>query len=170
MNNVLTEQLLLDVVKERELAGFGTEGRIPMKIKVGDWVKIACLDNTVAKVTQIDERGVHVYIGKLMQNLYTGDFIKCLTKLPIKFKGFEVKQVFYGSWGFADGVSEHRKIIQGNSHAKFFTEVVDETKKLFIGHVGKPYAIKSEPMTIIQARDWLELQYATLLAKARGLV
>jgi hypothetical protein len=133
-------------------------------IKVGDWVSN---DGVVMRVSSmcdydkyacwVDDNGVQ-------------EFTNIAKKLPIKFKGFEVKQECYGSWGFADGVSERRKIIQGNSHAKFFTEIVDETMKLFIGHVGKPYAIKSDPMPISQARDWLELQYATLIAKARGLV
>ena len=127
-------------------------------IKVGDWVKYKSTGE-IARVRVVDN-------DKYINGVCIDDCIK----LPIKFKGFEVKQECYGSWGFADGVSEHRKIIQGDSHAKFFTEAVDETMKLFIGHVGKPYAIKSDPMPIIQARDWLELQYATMLAKARGLV
>ncbi len=142
-------------------------------IKAGNWVNVIInvedgkvVHNRIAKCH-------HVWNGLVYY--FNGDRIvyaieENVEKLPVKFKGFEVKQVFYGSWGFADGVSEHRKIIQGNSHAKFFTESVDETMKLFIGHVGKPHSIKSNPMPIIQARDWLELQYATLIAKARNLI
>ena len=138
-----------------------------MKIKVGDWVKV---EDKIGKVAHVYSPSSEWVAVKLDGVGIIDVRINTVTKLPIKFKGFEVKQECYGSWGFADGVSEHRKIIQGDSHAKFFTEAVDETMKLFIGHVGKPYAIKSDPMPIIQARDWLELQYATMLAKARGLV
>ncbi len=134
-------------------------------IKVGDWVKIACLDNTVAKVTQIDERGVHVYIGKLMQNLYTGDFIKCLTKLPFKFKGFNVLFRTDGDREVWDCYRTVKEI--GTIH---FICIFDSIQ-FYTG-----YKIKYEKFidvnlpTAEEAELWLELQYATLTAKARGMV
>ena len=133
-------------------------------IKIGDWVKVECLDNTVARVTQIDERGVHVYIGKLMQNLYTGEFIKYLTKLPIKFKGFEIVLQPAGDQLRWD-------IVRAPRGGSIHISCVVVNGKFHVGmNPSKGKYICNDFSTIEEARDWLELQYATLIAKARGLV
>ena len=135
-----------------------------MKIKVGDWVKVECLENAVARVTQIDERGISVYIGKLMQNLYTGGFIKYLTKLPIRFNEFEIVLQPAGDQLRWDCARAPR-----GGHIHFVCVVVDGRFHIGIDPSKGKY-ICNNFLTLEEARDWLELQYATILAKARNLI
>ena len=139
-----------------------------MKLTVGDWVKVECLENAVARVTQIDERGVHVYIGKLMQNLYTVDFIKYLTKLPIKFKGFEVlERVEISDTRY---VKETDKMYHFTATPSKSSTLIRVFISLFVDG-NWAYVVNScSKETFEQAKDWLELQYATMIAKARGMV
>ena len=130
-------------------------------IKVGDWVKREHADG-IARVISIEEDMAVLYTG----GVQSCEYLEELTKLPIKFKGFSLRN------DMRTGVSEVRRI-KGMKHPYWFYAYGEE------GNVYawyKPYTYKSEPedskkhLTADQARDWLELQYATMLAKARGLV
>jgi len=134
-----------------------------MKIKVGDWVKVECLENTIGRVTKIDNLGVHVYIGKPIIRLYTGDFIKYLIKLPIKFKPFEINrnlQVYE-----TRVIKGHKYPIQFMSTDNNFAAFSYCKKGVMFGTIGSRQCVTRD-----QAKDWLELQYATMIAKERGLI
>lgn len=131
-------------------------------IKVGDWVKC---EGKIGEVVHVYLRENTAWVGVMFSVGCMDDVQKdLLTKLPIKFKGFEIVLQPAGDqlrWDIARaprGGSIHISCVVVNG--KF--------------HVGmnpsKGKYICNEFSTIEEARDWLELQYATLLAKARGLV
>ena len=153
MNNLLTEQLVLDVVKEREWAGFGTEGRKPM-IKVGDWVKYKSTGE-IARVRVVDN-------DKYINGVSIDDCIK----LPIKFKGFKVIPPVFENM---DSIDEFRFVNRIKYH---FTVGLFFERYYASWFCVKDFTCNKTAgfTTIEQAKNWLELQYATMLAKARGMV
>lgn len=131
-------------------------------IKVGDWVKREHADG-IARVISIEEDMAVLYTG----GVQSCEYLEELTKLPIKFKGFEVDK---------HGQVYHLRFCKSIGKTYQFVAVDDDD--VFVAIFGKWYGPKTLSSaeghktftTITQARDWLELQYATMIAKARGLV
>lgn len=134
-----------------------------MKIKTGDWVKHE--DKKVGKV-------IHVYGGEnngwagVMFSVGCMDDVQmhAITKLPIKFKPFDIVLQPAGDQLRWDCARAPR-----GGHIHFACVVIDG--KFHIGiNPSKGKYICADFQTIEQAKDWLELQYATMIAKARGMV
>ena len=128
-------------------------------IKVGDWVKV---EQTVGRV-------VHVYspteewVAVKLDGVGIIDVrINTVTKLPIKFNGFNIVMDYAGNW---DCYRNTKSI--GKIHFVCIKKGVEYFTGFKIPH--KSFVIKY-CNTVNDAKDWLELQYAKLLAKAMGLV
>ena len=91
-----------------------------------------------------------------------------LEKLPIKFKGFEVLEgVEISDTRY---VKETDKMYHFSATPSKSSTLIRVFIRLFVDG-NWAYVVNScSKETIEQAKDWLELQYATLTAKARGLV
>lgn len=147
-----------------------------MKIKVGDWVKVNN-KGIVGKVTLVKpNKYIEYYGNKMLKNVVflnnqtVKNYETELTKLHINFKPFEI--IFSGEEVYQyihevrvlpnhQGTITFRAIKlygDGDCEVVYFTD----------GHTKT--TCPSICTTIDQARDWLELQYATLLAKARWFV
>ena len=140
-----------------------------MKIKVGDWVKHE--DKKVGKV-------IHVYGGEnngwagVMFSVGCMDDVQmhALTKLPIKFKPFQIKQ---GEEDIAYIIEETRVLHKNTRAIKFKAVQIHEGGlcEVILHTDGKTQTRwEKNSKTIEQAKDWLELQYATMIAKARSLI
>ena len=129
-------------------------------IKIGDWVKVNKF-NRVVKVISINANILWYYLDDAKMFAVEDD----LTKLPIKFNGFNVLFRTDGDREVWDCYRTVKEI--GTIH---FICIFDSIQ-FYTG-----YKIKYEKFidvnlqTAEEAELWLELQYATLLAKARGLV
>ena len=128
-------------------------------IKVGDWVKV---EQTVGRV-------VHVYspteewVAVKLDDVGIIDVrINTVTKLPIKFKGFNIVMDYAGNWDCYRNTKSIGKIhfVCIKKGAEYFTGFKVPHESFVIKYCN----------TVNDAKDWLELQYATMLAKARGLV
>ena len=136
-------------------------------IKVGDWVKVNN-KGIVGKVTSIEpNKYIEHYGNRMLKNVVflnnqtVKNYETELTKLHINFKPFEINS----------NVCELRRI-KGNEHNILFIayETNYEVYASCQEYVDDSKVHSSYFPTIDQAKDWLELQYATLIAKARGLV
>ncbi len=139
-------------------------------IKVGDWVKV-----------ENEKRIHHGMIGRVKEKhnsewyvqfepLSKFEFSICKTedlqKLPIKFKGFKVIPPVFENM---DSIDEFRFVNRIKYH---FTVGLFFERYYASWFCVKDFTCNKTAgfTTIDQARDWLELQYATMIAKARGLV
>lgn len=128
-------------------------------IKVGDWV------NWKGMVTRV------LSIQDDMSELYTGNGQRCeyaenLQKLPIKFKPFEINkhgQVYVCR--YCKSIGKTYQFVATNYNGNFLACFMGY-KRGYLSLTEK----NKEFTTIDKAKDWLELQYATLIAKARGMV
>ena len=129
-------------------------------IKVGDWVKC---EGKIGKVVHVYLRENTAWVGVMFSVGCMDDVQKyLLTKLPIKFKGFNVVLDYAGNWV----CYRHTKIL-----GKIHVVCIKKGSQFFTGfHVSHGMMVSRYFPTIEQAKNWLELQYATILAKARGLV
>lgn len=145
-----------------------------MKIKVGDWVKVEN-EGTIGKITLVEpNKYIEHYGNKMLKNVVFIDnqtikrYERELTKLPIKFKGFEIVIDNSEPWEGSSSWGTYRKI-KGIGSIHFVC--IEEGTQYFTGFkVPHEKFVTKHFTTPDQARDWLELQYATMLAKARGLV
>ena len=130
-------------------------------IKVGDWVKREHAEG-IARVISIEEDMAVLYTG----GVQSCEYLEELTKLPIKFKGFEIVLKFKEKGVYGWSCFRYNK----NIGVTYFQ--CAEIWEIYCVNIGiSDEECKFEAFrTIDQARDWLELQYATMLAKARGLV
>ena len=125
-------------------------------IKVGDWVQYKSTGE-IARVRVVDN-----------DRYINGVCIDDCIKLPIKFSEFEV----------LEGVEIiDTRYVKETDKMYNFTATPSKSSTLirvFIRLIvdgNWAYVVNScSKETFDQARDWLELQYATLLAKARGMV
>ena len=125
-------------------------------IKVGDWVTYKSTGEIV-RVRVVDN-------DKYINGVCIDDCIK----LPIKFKGFEV----------LEGVEIiDTRYIKETDKMYHFTATPSKSSSLIRVFISLfvdgnwAYVVNScSKETFEQAKDWLELQYATMLAKARGLI
>ena len=132
-------------------------------IKIGDWVKLNKF-NRVVKVISINANILWYYLDDAKMFAVED----ALTKLPIKFKGFEVLEgVEISDTGY---VKETDNMFHFSATPSENGSFIHVFVRLFVnGNWG--YVINScSKETIEQAKDWLELQYATLIAKARELI
>ena len=142
-----------------------------MKIKVGDWV------NVIINVE--DGKVVHNRIAKCHNHrnglvyYFNGDRIvyaieENVEKLPIKFKGFEVLEgveIIDTRYVKETGKTYHFSATPSKS-----STLIRVFIRLFVDG-NWAYVVNScSKETITKAKDWLELQYATLLAKERSLI
>ena len=130
-------------------------------IKVGDWVKREHADG-IARVISIEEDMAVLYTG----GVQSCEYLEELTKLPIKFKGFKVIPPVFENM---DSIDEFRFVNRIKYH---FTVGLFFERYYASWFCVKDFTCNKTAgfTTIDQAHDWLELQYATMLAKARGLV
>lgn len=134
-------------------------------IKVGDWVKREHADG-IARVISIEEDMAVLYTG----GVQSCEYLEELTKLPIKFKGFESHE---GGTGLYDFVAEQRVFAKGDETATFHALKTHGNDMCHDVYFVKGFHLYPCPLdfhTIEEAKDWLEHQYATMIAKARGLV
>ena len=126
-------------------------------IKVGDWVKREHADG-IARVISIEEDMAVLYTG----GVQSCEYLEELTKLPIKFKGFNIVMDYAGNWDCYRNTKSIGKIhfVCIKKGAEYFTGFKVPHESFVIKYCN----------TVNDAKDWLELQYATMLAKARGLV
>lgn len=138
-----------------------------MKIKVGDWVSNDGVVMRVSSICDYDKYACWVDDNGVQE------FTNIAKKLPIKFKGFEI----YIGGCYA------RRTVDGTTYV-FTTDQEEARTSAYVYAVNKRMYPTKRVMfkkyleqlqhedfrTIDQAKDWLELQYATMLAKARGLV
>ncbi len=131
-----------------------------MKIKVGDWVKWT---DEVVKVTHIYGEPNQIWYTIFSNNGTTTVPSEALEKLPISFKPLNIgtkqkcHELRWDSYRKVKGI--------GNVHLV----CIEEHYNIFVGiKIPHESIVVTHVDTIAQARDWLELQYATLLAKARG--
>ena len=138
-----------------------------MKIKVGDLVnqrgrvmRVVDTCDYDKEACWVDDEGIHEYTS-------------VAKKLPIKFKEFEI----YIGGCYA------RRTVDGITYV-FTTDQEEARTSAYVYEVKKRMYPTKRVMfkkyleqlqhedfrTIDQAKDWLELQYATMIAKARGLV
>ena len=120
-------------------------------IKVGDWVKYKSTGE-IGKVRVVDN-------DKYINGVCIDDCIK----LPVRFKGFKLNK---------NGQVNELRRIRGYEHAVQFVCTDDGFAAYSYFKVGTLFMSmgNKECGTPDQAKDWLELQYATLIAKARGMV
>ena len=125
-------------------------------IKVGDWVQHKSTGE-IARVRVVDN-------DKYINGVRIDDCIK----LPIKFKGFEV----------LEGVEiVDTRYVKETDKKYHFTATPSKSSTLIRVFISLfvdgnwAYVVNScSKETFEQAKDWLELQYATLISKARGLI
>ena len=126
--------------------------------KAGDWVLI---DGRVGRVTRgstPDDFHTWIEVDGVMQ------VVSDVEKLPIKFKGFDIVLQPAGDQLRWD-------IVRAPRGGSIHIACVDVNGKFHVGmNPSKGKYICNDFFTIEQAKNWLELQYATLLAKARRLV
>ena len=125
-----------------------------MKIKVGDWVKREHADG-IARVISIEEDMAVLYTG----GVQSCEYLEELTKLPIKFKGFDIVD------GKIETTKRYSKLYKQTLFF-IYDERIHLAMIIGINFIGLWKFVDTPE----QARDWLELQYATMLAKARGLI
>ena len=137
-------------------------------IKVGDWVKVNKF-NRVVKVISMNANILWYYLDDAKMFAVEDD----LTKLPIKFKGFEIYIGGCYAKRTVDGITYVFTTDQEEARTSAYVYEVKKrmypTKRVMF----KKYLeqLQHEDFrTIDQAKDWLELQYATMLTNARGLV
>ncbi len=132
-------------------------------IKIGDWVKVNKF-NRVVKVISINANILWYYLDDAKMFAVED----ALTKLPIKFKGFEVLEgVEISDTRY---VKETDKMYHFSATSSKSSPLIRVFVRLFVDG-NWAYVVNScSKNTIEQAKDWLELQYATMLAKSRGLV
>ena len=119
-------------------------------IKVGDWMKYKSTGE-IAKACVVDN-----------DKFINGVCIDDCTKLPIKFKGFEIVLGYARNWECYRNTKSIGKI-----HFVCIQEGVEYFTGFKVPH--ESFVIKY-CNTIPQSELWIEFQYATMLAKARGLV
>jgi len=128
-------------------------------IKVGDWVLI---DGRVGRVTR----------GSTPDDFHTwievdgvSEVVRDVEKLPIKFKALDIGSKVADKFKW-----ECYRTQKGVGNIHFIC--IQEGKNYFVTGFKVPNDkfLSSNCTTIDQAKAWLELQYATMLAKARGLV
>ena len=123
-------------------------------IKVGDWVTYKSTGE-IARVRVVDN-----------DRYINGVCIDDCIKLPIKFKGFEFNEALFNGkprWRYTEvnnkigrTVFQYGLTKQGRYIATYCN--------LKLGSCGQSFH------TIEEAKDWLELQYATMIAKERRLI
>lgn len=123
-------------------------------IKVGDWVKREHADG-IARVISIEEDMAVLYTG----GVQSCEYLEELTKLPLKFKGFDIVD------GKIETTKRYSKLYKQTLFF-IYDERIHLAMIIGINFIGLWKFVDTPE----QARDWLELQYATLIAKARGLV
>ena len=127
-------------------------------IKVGDWVKYKSTGE-IARARVVDN-------DKYINGVCIDDCIK----LPIKFKPFQIKQ---GEEDIAYIIEETRVLHKNTRAIKFKAVQIHEGGlcEVILHTDGKTQTRwEKNSKTIEQAKDWLELQYATMIVEARGLV
>lgn len=125
-------------------------------IKVGDWVTYKSTGE-IARVRVVDN-----------DRYINGVCIDDCIKLPIKFSEFEV----------LEGVEIiDTRYVKETDKMYHFTATPSKSSTLIRVFISLfvdgnwAYVVNScSKETIEEAKDWLELQYATMLAKARGLI
>ena len=133
-------------------------------IKVGDWVKC---EGKIGEVVHVYLRENTAWVGVMFSVGCMDDVQKdLLTKLPIKFKGFEI---VLSDYGLHDGefLWSTVRAPKGIGYTCFRCIKAGERFYVSIYNKKLEHSIVS---TIDQARDWLELQYAILIDKARGMI
>ena len=132
-----------------------------MKIKVGDWVKRTNIDGGVLRITSIDDDMVEMNDG----DMQSCEYIQELTKLPIKFKPFEIvlEQVA--------GQLKWDCYRNTKSNGKVHFVCIKDDEEYFIGYkIPHERFVLKYCSDIEDAQDWLNYSYATMIAKARGFV
>ena len=131
-------------------------------IKVGDWAKWT---DEVVKVTHIYDEPNQIWYTILSNNGITTVPQEALEKLPIKFKGLNP---VFKSIGRVEFWCQRRYL---KDIGEVYFDISLNNGRVFVifRALGKS-PISGGVSTIDQAKDWLELQYATMLAKARRLV
>ena len=124
-----------------------------MKIKVGDWVKYKSTGE-IAKARVVDN-------DKYINGVCIDDCIK----LPIKFKGLNP---VFKSIGRVEFWCQRRYL--KNIGEVYFNITLNNGRVFVIFEALGKSPSSGNIFTIEEAKDWLELQYATLLAKARSLI
>lgn len=142
-------------------------------IKVGDWVNVIInvedgkvVHNRIAKCHNHRNGFVHYFNGDRI--VYAIE--ENIEKLPVKFKPFQIKQ---GEEDIAYIIEETRVLHKNTRAIKFKAVQIHEGGlcEVILHTDGKTQTRWGKnSKTIEQAKDWLELQYATMIAKARGLV
>ena len=131
-------------------------------IKVGDWVKREHADG-IARVISIEEDMAVLYTG----GVQSCEYLEELTKLPLKFKGFESHE---------GKINETRHIKSNGKTYNFHATLPDSDGDMqaTVREIANGYRVYGVnycyPENMQEALVWLEHQYATLIAKARGLV
>jgi len=112
----------------------------------------------IERVTEIDGDGK--YINRVD--------VKDCNKLPIKFKPFEIHETKYGEYF----ITETRLISKGETviRASALNGGIDDPCNNACFFVNAKHTLISGLPTIEEARDWLELQYATILAKTKNII
>ncbi len=123
-------------------------------IKVGDWVKREHADG-IARVISIEEDMAVLYTG----GVQSCEYLEELTKLPIKFKGFDIVD------GKIETTKRYSKLYKQTLFF-IYDERIHLAMIIGINFIGLWKLVDTPD----QAKAWLELQYATMIAKARGLV
>lgn len=136
------------------------------KLKVGDWVLFE-ESNEIGKVIAKCSNGNEWYIrsgpcDESGLSIVSEDYF---IKLPINFKPFDVVLRPAGEQMRWDIARAPKKI----KYTHFACVIVDGKFHVGINPAKGKYLSADFP-TIEEAKDWLEHQYATMLAKARGLV
>ena len=140
-------------------------------IKVGDWVKCQVTEDyaEIHRVAEIKEKMIG---GEKVNYCFNSQglsfFESELVKLPIKFKGFIVLK---------EGEINETRFIKATGKMYHFSATPSKSStlirvfiRLFVDG-NWAYVVNScSKNTIDQAKDWLELQYATMIAKTRNLI
>lgn len=126
-------------------------------IKIGDWARITITDEIV-KVHHVWEGLVYYFTGYALVHVVE----ERVEKLPIKFKAFDIVMDYAGNW---DCYRNTKSI------GKIHFVCIEEGTQFFTGYkVPHESFVIKYCNTIPQSEAWLELQYAILIAKTRGLV
>jgi len=140
------------------------------KIKVGDWVKCQVTEDyaEIHRIAKVKEKMIGGEKVNYCFNTQGLSFFESeLEKLPIIFKPFEINkhgQVY--AIRFCKSIGKTYQFLATNDDNKF-----SAVFGIWYGDGTMSLAEGSKPCkTIEEAKDWLELQYTTLIAKARGLV
>ncbi len=137
-------------------------------IKAGNWVNVIInvedgkvVHNRIAKCHTHRNGFVHYFNGDRI--VYAIE--ENVEKLPIKFKGLNP---VFKSIGRVEFWCQRRYL---KDIGEVYFDISLNNGRVFVifGALGKS-PISGSVSTIDQSKDWLELQYATMIAKARGLV